>query len=98
MATHLTTTDPLHDLEYGLYNLQRTAGALRAIRCLTQDEKYSENEAAELNCMRRADLAHLLDVLASDMVAQLDALEGHMTVLQGYQQVSATALIKARRQ
>lgn len=89
--------DPLHDLEFGLYNLRRTAGALRAVRCLTQDEKYAEDEAAELNCMRRADLAHLMDVLSSDLVAQLDALEGQFYELQGLQRSIDDQIARIRR-
>lgn len=89
--------DPIADLEVGLWNVRRTAGALRAVRCLTQDEKYAEDETRELNCMRRADLAHLMEVLASDLVAQLDALEGHVYELQGVQKAIDAQITRIRR-
>lgn len=97
MAPYPRTTDPLQELEFGIYNVRRTAGALRAVRCLTQEEKYAEDEDRELTCMRRADLAHLMDVLASDLVAQLDALEGHFHELQGFGAAAQEQVTRIRR-
>jgi len=93
----LYPNDPMWHLEQDVFKARRVSGALRAVQVLVQPYRFSEEEEPKaIECLHREDLAQLLEVLQSDLATRLDQIEGHVEVLQGYQRLGTTALVKAR--
>lgn len=88
--------DALWELEQGVHTTRRVRGALRAVQCLVQPWRHPDPEGQVAENLLREDLANLLEVIHSDLTLQLDQLEGSVYLLQGYGQVAAQALGRAR--
>ena len=80
-ATRSALAHHIGELEVEVFNTERVHGALRAVSCLVQPWRHSEEHLVVEN-LKRNDLAQLLSLLSDELGDQLGALEGKVSAVQ----------------
>lgn len=87
--------DPVWRLEMEIGGALRLQGAMRAVSCVLESAVGSGDE--EVKHVGREDLAALFDVFQQDLEDRLRAMEEHVQLLHGVEQIAATVTERARR-